>query len=116
MAGRGGGLPDQEGLALLLFVALDDLRVPDLRAIGVLSELAPRPPLPQEIPALVELDLERLMALVILGRMVALAVESMLLVDEVLNTMQNALVVHGTSAVLYGIRAANLEVDSLESL
>jgi hypothetical protein len=71
--------------------------------IRVLAELAPRPPLPQEIPALIELDLERLMALVILGRVIAPVVEPMFLVDKMLNAMKYALVVHGTSG-LNGIR------------
>lgn len=86
-----------------MLVALDDLWVADLRSIGVLAELAACPPLPQEIPALVELNLKRQVALAIVGRVVVLAVEPVLLVDEVLNAMQYALVVHGTSG-LNGIR------------
>src|SRR4051794_33953121 len=79
----------------LLLVALDGLGVADVGLLGVLSELPPGPALAQEVPTLVELDLERLIALMVLGRAVGPLVELVLFVDEVLDVVKDALVVHG---------------------
>ena len=46
----------------LLLVALDDLGVANLRRVGILPGLAQRAALAQEVPALVERDLDRLRA------------------------------------------------------
>jgi hypothetical protein len=83
-----------------MLVALDGLRVPDLRLIGVFIELPPRPSLSQEIPALVELDPDLLMALVVVGRAVGYPVELTLLVDEMLDVTQDAQIVHDASSLL----------------
>src|SRR5437870_1494111 len=77
----------------LLLVALDDVRRPDFRAIGVLAELAQRASLPQEIPALVELDLELTQALALLVGLRAPGVERMLLVDEASDMGEHGLIV-----------------------
>jgi hypothetical protein len=72
----------------LLLVALDRLLVPDLRLVGVVAELPPGAALPQEVPALIELDLEGAIALVVLGRAVRMLVQPMLLFHEVLDAMK----------------------------
>src|SRR5947209_4901999 len=80
---------------LLLLVALDGLGIADVGLLGVFPELPAGPALAQEIPTLIELDLERVVALMVLGRAVGLLVELVLLVDEVLDMVKDALVVHG---------------------
>jgi hypothetical protein len=49
----------------LLLVALDGGRVAYLRVVGVAPGVAERPPLAQQVPAAVELDLDRLKAVAI---------------------------------------------------
>ena len=43
----------------LLLVPLDDLRVAHVSRIGIVARIAKRAPLPEEVPALVEADLDR---------------------------------------------------------
>jgi hypothetical protein len=61
------------GRALLL-VALNHRCRPGCRAIRILTELAAGPALSQEIPALIELDLKRVEANLVVIRQIALPV------------------------------------------
>src|SRR5512133_2040956 len=81
----------------LLQVALDRAPGPDPGAVGVLAGVPAGPALAQEVPALVELDLELaqpgLLALVepVPG---GLALQAVLLLDQRADTVQHLLVVH----------------------
>jgi hypothetical protein len=57
-AGKGRRRRHLGGFVSLLLVALDDGRGTDLCGVWILAELAAGSPLPQQIPALIELDLD----------------------------------------------------------
>src|SRR5262249_46374305 len=76
----------------LLLVVLDDVGRPHLRLVRILAELAQRPPLPQQIPALIELDADRLEPRAPLIVELVLTAEGMLLVHELLDRPQNSFV------------------------
>src|SRR5262245_58278129 len=81
----------------LLLVALDDLGVADMGRFGVLSGLSQRAPLPEQVPALVEADLELLQPVVLVRVQPTLAdavVELVLLGDELLDLLVDLCVVH----------------------
>lgn len=85
----------------LLPVPLNRVGVTDLRLVGVLLELLTRAPLPQQIPALIKLDLHVLKPLAIgLESLLVLAVglltmlELMLLGHKLLDPRGDALIVH----------------------
>ena len=83
-----------------MLVALDDFRVAHVSRIGILARLAKRAPLPKEIPALVEADLDRLEPVVLVRVQAALAnaCEKVLLFgDELLNAVVDLWVVHAVS-------------------
>ena len=75
-------------------VALDLVGGPHRRVAGIATGFAQRPTLPQQVPALVELDLERPQPLVLLGladlAVLELLSECLLLGDEVVNTRQGS--------------------------
>jgi hypothetical protein len=66
----------------LLLVPLDNRRGPHLRVVRILAELAPRTPLTQEIPALIELDLNLFEPDLIVIRQLTLPVKVLLFVHE----------------------------------
>src|SRR5207247_1239408 len=72
----------------LSLVALDDLGIADARSIWVLAGLAEGAPLTQEVPRLVERDLDRLEPVVLVRVQASLAhalVELLFLGDELLD-------------------------------
>src|SRR6187551_801031 len=84
----------------LLLVALDRLRVANLRCVRILAGVAQRTPLPEQVPALVEAHLDLLEPVVLVRAEPALAdlrVELVLLVDEPLDPVVNLFVCHHTS-------------------
>jgi hypothetical protein len=85
-----------------LQIALHRSLVADGRRIGVLAELPASPALAQEIPAAVELYLDRRQALMMLGRSMRLVdpQQRVLLGDQLLDLVQDAFVIHGCSLVL----------------
>ena len=68
---------------VLLLVALDDRRRTNLRVVRILAELTTCPPLPEQIPALIELDLNRLKPNLVVIRQRIVAVQTLLLMNEV---------------------------------
>jgi hypothetical protein len=81
----------------LLLVVLDDLRIANLGRAWVPACLAERPPLAQEIPALVEPDLDRLEPAVLVIAQVALCsavVELVLFRNELLDAVVDLVVRH----------------------
>jgi hypothetical protein len=83
--------------ARLLLVALDDLRIANLGRAWVPACLAERPPLAEEIPALVEPDLDRLEPAVLVIAQVALCsavVELVLFRNELLDAVVDLVVRH----------------------
>src|SRR5690348_9993220 len=96
-----------------LLVPLDDLGIAHARRVRVASRLAQRAPLAQEVPALVEPDLDRLEPPVLgLGQAAfgAALVELVLLGDELLDAVVDSLVFHsylpdGTSSWYSGCRS-----------
>src|SRR5262245_47757880 len=84
----------------LLLVALDDLGGADVSRFRVLARLAKRTPLPEEVPALVEADLDRLEPVVLVRVEPTLAdavVEVVLLGDELLDLLMDLCVIHAVS-------------------
>ena len=65
-----------------LLVVLDDSGRPDARLRGVVTELPERPTLAQQIPALIELDLELIQSLTVGVRELPLLEEPVLFLDE----------------------------------
>src|SRR5690242_20934182 len=55
-------------LTSLLLVPLDDTFRPHRGVVGVLPRIAPRPPLPQQVPTLVQRDLGRAQAFELVAR------------------------------------------------
>src|SRR5439155_10544926 len=78
--------------SLLLLVVLDDARGPDLGLVGVASELAQCSALPQEIPALVELDAKRIEPRLGGAARYASGVERVLLLHELLDPLEDPFV------------------------
>jgi hypothetical protein len=66
----------------LLLVPLDNGRGPHARVVRILAELASCTPLAQEIPALIELDLNLFEPHLIVIRQLALPVQVLLLMHE----------------------------------
>src|SRR5262245_2752994 len=79
----------QPVVPVLLLVVLDDIGRPDLRLIGIAAELAQRPSLPQQIPALIELHAQRLEPRVRLVVAFLLGVQLVLLVHELLDPVEH---------------------------
>jgi hypothetical protein len=82
---------------LLLLVALDDLGPSRLSVVRITTRLAERPSLAQEVPALVERDLDLLeaLAVAIARGSVRLALpQRVLFVDELLDRPMNLRIVH----------------------
>src|SRR6266508_6556683 len=80
-----------------LLVALDDLRVSEIRRGGILPRLAQRTALPEQIPRLVEAHLDRLEPAVLALAQAALRaalVQLVLLGNELLDTRVDLVVVH----------------------
>ena len=73
----------------LLLVLLDDRRRSEVRRIGILSKLAERPPLAQQIPAPIELDLDRREPLAVIAVQVGSPIQPVFLVYEPLNALQH---------------------------
>jgi Family of unknown function (DUF5519) len=85
----------------LLPVPLDGVGVPDLGLVRILPELLARPSLSEQVPAPVELDLDVSQAPLIFRQLVGLtavrlllATKLVLLSDQVLNPIGDAVVVH----------------------
>jgi hypothetical protein len=69
----------------LLFVPLDNRGGPDGRTVRILAELAAGSPLPQKVPALIQLDSNLIETNTVVIRQVALTVQPLLLVNERFN-------------------------------
>src|SRR4029077_13282880 len=75
-----------------LLVPLDDRGGPHLGLIRILAELAPRFPLPQQIPKLIEFNLDGFQPyLVVIGQF-ALPVEMLLLVNKTFDLLQDGVI------------------------
>src|SRR3979411_173070 len=72
----------------LLLVPLDDGGRTHLGLIGILAELAPRVSLPQQIPTLIELDLDGFQPYLIVIGQCALPVEMLVLVNKTFDHTQ----------------------------
>jgi hypothetical protein len=80
-----------------LLVSLDDVRVAELRSLRVAARFAERTALAEEVPQLVETNLEQLQATMLVVAQAALRatfVELVLLGDELLDAVVNLVVVH----------------------
>src|SRR6266849_5824331 len=76
----------------LLLVPLDDRGRTHLGLIRILAELAPRVSLPQQIPTLIEFDLDGFQPYLIVIGQVALPVEMLLLVNKTLDLVQDGVI------------------------
>jgi hypothetical protein len=76
----------------LLLVPFDDGGRAHLGLIRILAELAPRVSLPQQIPHLVELDLDGFQPYLIVIGQFALPVEMLLLVNETFDLLQDGVI------------------------
>src|SRR5882672_8614471 len=76
----------------LLLVPLDDGGRTHLGLIRILAELAPRVPLPQQIPTLIELDFDGLQPYLIVIGQFALPVEMLLLVNKTFDLLQDGVI------------------------
>jgi hypothetical protein len=76
----------------LLLVPLDDGGRAHLGLIRILAELAPRVPLPQEIPTLIELDLDGFQPYLIVIGQFALPVKMLLLVNKTFDLLQDGMI------------------------
>jgi hypothetical protein len=82
-------LADEESLLLII---LDDLRRPNLRVIRVEPDIAKGTSLAQEVPALIQFDLNLRKTLTIgLGKFPVL-IQSLFLFDEALNISEDGLI------------------------
>src|SRR5262245_24871299 len=93
-------------------VAFDRLLVAQLRALGILAELAPRAALAQQVPALVERHLDALQPLAVrIGRLAScLALEErVLLARQLIDPIGYVPVVHDVSP--FAVRMARLEIS-----
>jgi hypothetical protein len=87
--GSPAGANARHEIALLL-VFLDDRGWADVRLIRILPGVAQRAPLSEQIPALIELDLDRLEAHLPVVIEVGLPVQRLFFVDEVFDVPQHA--------------------------
>src|SRR5882672_228087 len=76
----------------LLLVPFDDGGRTHLGLIRILAELAPRVPLPQQIPTLIELDLDGFQPYLILIGQCALPVEMLLLVNKTFDLLRDGVI------------------------
>src|SRR6266446_2980179 len=76
----------------LLLVPLDDGGRTHLGLIRILAELAPRVSLPQQIPTLIELDLDGFQPYLIVIGQFALPVEMLLLVNKTFDLLQDGVI------------------------
>src|SRR5258705_6089340 len=76
----------------LLLVPLDDRGRTHLGLIRILAELAPCVSLPQQIPTLIEFDLDGFQAHLIVIGQVALPVEMLLLVNKTFDLLQDGVI------------------------
>src|SRR6188472_3616218 len=90
--------------ARLLLVTLDGVGVAHLRLVGILSELCACASLPEQVPAPVELDLDSAQSMLVFLQPFGVAAvgllaatQGMLLRDEVLDPVGDAVVAHGTA-------------------
>src|ERR1700737_2900647 len=84
-------------LTNLLLVSLDDGGRAHLGLIRILAELAPRVSLPQQIPTLIEFDLDGFQPYLIVIGQVALPVEMLLLVNKTFDLLQDGVIGCGFS-------------------
>ena len=82
---------DEPWLTLLL-VPLDDGGRAHLGLIRILAELASRVSLPQQIPTLIEFDLDGFQPYLIVVNQLTLAVEMLLLVNETFDLLQDGVI------------------------
>src|SRR5882762_9116597 len=76
----------------LLLVPLDDGGRTHLGLIRILAELAPRFPLPQQIPTLIELDLDGFQPYLIVIGQFALPVKMLFLVNKTFDLLQDGVI------------------------
>src|SRR6266699_4956729 len=76
----------------LLLVPFDDRGRTRLGVIRILAELATRVPLPQQIPTLIELDLDGFQPYLIVIGQCALPVEMLLLVNKTFDLLQDGMI------------------------
>src|SRR2546425_11847506 len=76
----------------LLLLTLDDRGRTPLGLIRILAELASRFPLAQQIPALIELDLDGLQPYLIVIGQFGLSVEMLLLVNKTFDLLQDGMI------------------------
>src|SRR6267378_3667244 len=75
-----------------LLVGLDDGGRTHLGLIRILAELAPCVPLPQQIPTLIELDLDGIQPYLIVIGQCALPIEMLLLVNKTFDLLQDGVI------------------------
>jgi hypothetical protein len=88
-SGRLSSIDDEESLLLIIF---DDFRRANFRFVRIKPEVAKGTSLAQEVPALVQLDLDFLEPTTIGLRESPLQVQSVFLFDKVLNVIENRLI------------------------
>src|SRR6476661_8424401 len=76
----------------LLFVSFDDGGRAHLGLIRILAELAPRVSLPQQIPTLIEFDLDGFQPYLIVIGQFALPIEMLLLVNKTFDLLQDGVI------------------------
>src|SRR3982074_754453 len=76
----------------LLLIPLDDGGRAHLGLIRILAELAPRVPLPQQIPTLIEFDLDGFQPYLIVIAQCALPIEMLLLVNKTFDLLQDGVI------------------------
>jgi hypothetical protein len=79
-------------LTCLLLIVLDDLRCANLRFVRIEPNVAKGTSLAQEVPALIQFDLDFCKPLTIALRECPLFVQSMFLCDKALNVIENRLI------------------------
>src|SRR5467141_5133895 len=84
----------------LLLVPLDDRGRTHLGLIRILAELAPRVSLPQQIPTLIEFDLDGFQPYLIVIGQVALPVEMLLLVNKTFDLLQDGVILRRVSHII----------------
>ena len=82
-----------------LFVLLDHVGRPGVRLVRILAELAQRAPLAEQIPALIELDLQLVQPYLVVAAQVAALIEPLLLADEILDALEDCRVVLGSHSL-----------------
>jgi hypothetical protein len=76
----------------LLFVPLDNRGGPDGCTVRILAELAARSPLPEKVPALIQLDSNLVETNLVVIRQGTLTVQPLLLVNERFNLPQDGFI------------------------